>query len=133
MSARTTKKRARTEDPEQQDAEVSVEEDIIIVEVDSQAERPVRDEEFWFQDGTIVLVAGHVEFKVYVRPLIEHSPVFRDMLSLPQPGTATDARHVLYMTTLWCTLSYSPEDLKYLFGVVMPAKVLRYVYVSRAA
>ncbi|TFK84838.1 hypothetical protein K466DRAFT_588600 [Polyporus arcularius HHB13444] len=45
------------------------------------------------------------------------------MLSLPQPGTATDARHVHDHPLVH--LSDSPEDLKYLFGVVMPAKVLR--------
>ncbi|RDX48948.1 hypothetical protein OH76DRAFT_615120 [Lentinus brumalis] len=108
MSARTTKKRARTEDPEQQDAEVPVEEeDIIIVEVDSQAECPVRDEELWFEDGTIVLVAGHVEFKVYVRPLIEHSPVFRDMLSLPQRARRRMQGMYSYMTTLCAPIRFS--------------------------
>lgn len=43
-----------------------------------------RDAEFWFEDGTIVLVARHVEFRVYKSILADHSPVFSDMfLALP--------------------------------------------------
>lgn len=46
-----------------------------------------RDNEFWYDDGTIVLVADNTEFRVYRGPLAKHSPVFRDMLALPQPPT----------------------------------------------
>ena len=44
-----------------------------------------RDEEFWYEDGSIILLTADVAFKVYRQPLLEHSPVFKDMLSLPQP------------------------------------------------
>ena len=43
-----------------------------------------RDSDFWFEDGNIILVAQSIGFCVYKGPLIKHSPVFRDMLSLPQ-------------------------------------------------
>ena len=44
-----------------------------------------RDEELWFEDGNIILASQDTEFRVYKGPLMKHSPVFRDMLSLPQP------------------------------------------------
>ena len=60
------------------------------VEDDAQASRlPLgatkRDDEFWFDDGNLIIVAHDVEFRVYRGPLVRHSPVFREMLSLPQP------------------------------------------------
>ena len=67
---------------------------------------PVRDEEFWFDDGTIVLVAGDIEFKVYARPLVGHSLVFKDILSLPQP----EATHRMPLhPLLWSTYQISLE------------------------
>lgn len=74
------------------------------------------DDEFWLEDGTIVLLAGQVKFRVYRGVLTEHSPVFVEMLSLPQPAELQDAqyscpvirlhdhpgtlRHVLRLSTL---------------------------------
>ena len=44
-----------------------------------------RDEEFWFEDGTIILVVRGVGFRVYRGILAAVSPVFQDMLSVAQP------------------------------------------------
>ena len=41
--------------------------------------------DFWFHDGNIVLLVGHVAFKVHRGQLERHSEVFRDILSIPQP------------------------------------------------
>ena len=48
-----------------------------------------RDSEFWFQDGTVTLIASNTEFRVYKGTLIEHSLVLADMFSLPQPSPHT--------------------------------------------
>ncbi|OJT09457.1 hypothetical protein TRAPUB_14060 [Trametes pubescens] len=37
------------------------------------------DEEFWYGDGNIILLAGDVEFRVYMGLLAENSPVLRDL------------------------------------------------------
>ncbi|OJT06025.1 hypothetical protein TRAPUB_3123 [Trametes pubescens] len=50
---------------------------------------PCKDEELWFEDGTLILIARDVKFRIYKGPLIAHSPVFKDMLSLPQPVPAS--------------------------------------------
>ena len=44
-----------------------------------------KDSEFWFEDGTIILVARHIQFRVYRGPLSQHPSVFCDMFSLPRP------------------------------------------------
>nr|GAT54869.1 predicted protein [Mycena chlorophos] len=42
----------------------------------------------WFSDGNIVLQAGNRQFKVFQGILGARSPVFRDMLAIPQPEDA---------------------------------------------
>ena len=44
-----------------------------------------RDAEFWYADGSIVLVAQRTAFRVYAGWLARRSEVFRDMLSIPVP------------------------------------------------
>ena len=48
------------------------------------------DEVFWYGDGSLILIASGVAFKVYRRPFVEQSPVFRDMFSLPQGVQSTE-------------------------------------------
>ena len=48
---------------------------------DAQEGQRERDAEFWFDDGSVLLVAGGFEFKVYRAVLSARSPVFKDMLS----------------------------------------------------
>ncbi|KAJ6555049.1 hypothetical protein DFH09DRAFT_987905 [Mycena vulgaris] len=47
-----------------------------------------RVEELWFQDGTLVLEAGNALFRIYSGLLARESPIFRDMLRIPQPDDA---------------------------------------------
>lgn len=87
-----------------------------------------RDEELWFESGNITLIARDVEFRVWKAPLVKHSPVFRDMLSLPQPGASTpdDKIPVSGQESVVC-LPDSPEDLRHFLRVFFPGKKLRYV------
>ncbi|KAJ7749936.1 hypothetical protein B0H16DRAFT_1318922 [Mycena metata] len=39
----------------------------------------------WFKDGTLVIQAGSLSFRVYSGLLAETSPIFHDMLQVPQP------------------------------------------------
>ncbi|KAJ6509160.1 hypothetical protein C8R47DRAFT_1004104 [Mycena vitilis] len=45
-----------------------------------------RVQELWFEDGNIVIQAGNSKYRVYRGVLAAHSPVFADMISLPQPA-----------------------------------------------
>ncbi|RPD72815.1 hypothetical protein L226DRAFT_546843 [Lentinus tigrinus ALCF2SS1-7] len=93
MSARLTRKRARFE--HQRDGTGQ------------------RDKEFWYEDGNIILVARDFEFRVFKGILADHSPVFKDMFSLPQPSeSATAPCPVVDVTD-------TPEDLRHLLRVYM--------------
>ncbi|KAH9930962.1 uncharacterized protein B0H18DRAFT_872502, partial [Fomitopsis serialis] len=92
----------------------------------------VRDEELWFPDGSIVLVAERRAFRVYHGILLRDSSVFSDLLSLPQPedvngidgcplvklsDSAEDLRHLLrflaqiqpYMLGLFFNVDFAPQ------------------------
>lgn len=49
-----------------------------------------RHPEFWFSDGSIVLVAHDTAFRVHKTFLARKSEVFRDMFALALPGTPID-------------------------------------------
>ena len=47
---------------------------------------PEKDDEFWFDDGNIVLIANNdVAFRFYKGLLARASPIFQDMFSIFQP------------------------------------------------
>ncbi|RPD53663.1 hypothetical protein L227DRAFT_384391 [Lentinus tigrinus ALCF2SS1-6] len=87
-----------------------------------------RDEEFWFEDGSVILVARNVEFRVYMRVLADHSPVFADMFSLPQPkSAATDRAHGCPIVPLE---EDSPEDLRHVLRALLPRKGATFVHLD---
>ncbi|KAJ7764718.1 hypothetical protein B0H16DRAFT_1717950 [Mycena metata] len=49
---------------------------------------PHRVEKLWFRDGTLVLTADNVLFRVYGGLLAQESLIFEDMLRIPQPPDA---------------------------------------------
>ncbi|KAI0742413.1 hypothetical protein C8Q80DRAFT_1188200 [Daedaleopsis nitida] len=75
------------------------------------------DTEFWFEDGSIVLIAHNVGFRVYKRLLSEHSPFFRDLFQIPQPPGAPkiDGCPFVYLTDL-------PWQLRHLLRALFPTK-----------
>ncbi|TFK85584.1 hypothetical protein K466DRAFT_551810 [Polyporus arcularius HHB13444] len=83
-----------------------------------------KDEEFWFDDGTITLIAEDVEFRVYKGLLARLSPVLADMFSLPQPVTLEDKTgpigsdsatpHVVHLTD-------GPQAFRILLKAIAPA------------
>lgn len=48
----------------------------------------MRHPDFWFNDGSVVLVVQNTMFRVHKTFLSRNSPVFRDMFSLPQPPSS---------------------------------------------
>ncbi|KAH9910838.1 uncharacterized protein B0H18DRAFT_405977 [Fomitopsis serialis] len=51
----------------------------------SENEEFTRDQEFWYEDGNVILVAENVGFRVYRGFLAKRSEVLRDLFSVPQP------------------------------------------------
>ncbi|KAJ6535751.1 hypothetical protein B0H19DRAFT_1184114 [Mycena capillaripes] len=56
-------------------------------------------DQLWFEDGTLILGAGNSLFRVYGGLLAKRSPVFHDMLGIPQPEFAevVDGCPVVYL------------------------------------
>ena len=89
-------------------------------DVEQESSEVKADDEFWLEDGNLILIAKNVKFRVYRGILTAHSSVFADMLALPQPpndpsGDASNASP--------CPLIHlqdHPEDLRYVFDLLMP-------------
>lgn len=47
-----------------------------------------KDDEFWFEDGTVILVAGDVEFRVFMGLLANRSAIFKDLFAQTHPMRA---------------------------------------------
>lgn len=75
----------------------------------------MHDPEFWFEDGSIVLVAHNIGFRVYKRLLSEHSPFFRDLFQMPQPAYASKVEGTP------CVVLLDPPDwVRHLLRVLFP-------------
>jgi len=62
----------------------------------------------WFSDGNLVLEAENTRFRIYQGVLVKNSPIFADMMSIPQPEKPEQHEGV----TLVC-LPDSAEELLY--------------------
>jgi BTB/POZ domain len=86
----------------------------------SEPPSPIKSEDFWFEDGDIVLsVAEHgVEhrFRVHRTMLTIASPVFRDMLSMPQPSSSEGGSSLVPLQ------DNSVQDVKALVGALYCAR-----------
>ena len=74
-----------------------------------------RSEEFWLQDGNLVLVAGNVAFRVYRGLLAAQSEVFEGLFASATPATGE-----MFQGCPVVHLSDSPEDLVRLLRVLLP-------------
>ncbi|KAM5537262.1 hypothetical protein V8D89_008992 [Ganoderma adspersum] len=93
------------------------------------AQSPEKDEEFWYDDGTIILVTDNIKFRVYRGPLVKHSPVFRDMLALPQPPASQSTSSAFEDLSLsppcpTVHVTDSPADLRHFLRVFVPEEIL---------
>lgn len=101
----------------------------------------VNDQEAWFWDGNIDIVAGNIRFRVHRSVLSAHSELFHDMLSIPQPenggaqeqdrcpivevtDSADDMRHLLL--TLYNRNKYAPLLYPVLCDAQWPSSIVRY-------
>ncbi|KAL6298848.1 hypothetical protein BKA93DRAFT_33782 [Sparassis latifolia] len=77
---------------------------------------PQQDAEFWFEDGSIVLIAQDIAFRVHRGVLSRHSEVFRDLLKVP--GKQEEKFGCPFVH-----LSDSPADLRSLLRVLYDGAV----------
>ncbi|KAM5537287.1 hypothetical protein V8D89_009017 [Ganoderma adspersum] len=85
-----------------------------------------RDTEFWFNDGTVILVARNVEFRVYEGLLAALSPVFKEIFGAD--GHAVRNERVGKVQDFPCPVvhvSDSPEDLRHLLRACFSQRLRR--------
>ncbi|KAI0683670.1 hypothetical protein C8T65DRAFT_749390 [Cerioporus squamosus] len=119
ISARATSKRARLDEEPVQEGRDG--EDVGSVPRDNTpAETETRrDEEFWFDDGTVILVARDVEFRVYSGILGNKSPVFRELFSQPRPTRLVSIHSLPEIPCSVVTLTDDPDDLRHILRIYM--------------
>lgn len=77
------------------------------------------DAKFWFEDGTLLVIAGDgVAFKVYSGILAYHSETLKEMIS-QGPWQATSSTHEQYGCELVLHLSECGEDIALLFDIFL--------------
>ncbi len=87
-----------------------------------------RDEELWFEDGDLAIVAGDVEFRVYQEPLFVHSSILREMLSTgPTKSQLTVPLHVGDADCVTLRLSDSSDDVRHFLRGFFAGDTLRHV------
>ncbi|KAI0703101.1 hypothetical protein C8Q76DRAFT_753974 [Earliella scabrosa] len=79
-----------------------------------------KDEEFWLEDGTVILVTGYVQFRVYSGILANHSTVFKEIFSEPHFVRHVSVHGGHDFPCPVVRLSDSPHDLRHLLRVYMP-------------
>jgi hypothetical protein len=64
--------------------------------------------DLWFHDGTLVLATETLLFRVYAGLLAKESPIFHDMLGLPQPkeGETMDGCPVVHLSDIGQDVEY---------------------------
>ena len=140
MSARVTRKRSRAEEnegdlsPAKREPGQGVAGASNSGQVDEQARggQVFRDEEFWFEDGTVFLVSCDVEFRVYKGVLAGLSPVFKALFADRSHATWNDSRnvHIDEEQTITCPVvrvSDSPADLRHLLRACFSKRLGRWV------
>ncbi|KAI1795300.1 hypothetical protein LXA43DRAFT_992275, partial [Ganoderma leucocontextum] len=85
-----------------------------------------RHPDFWFDDGTIVLIAQQTGFRIYRGLLASQSTIFADMLAASSSSSdeILDGCPVVQLTD-------SPHDLAHLLGVLLPTSPIHY-HMSKA-
>ena len=84
-----------------------------------------RDQEFWFDDGTIILVAREIEFRVYGGLLAAHSSILKDLFAQAHSTRTVVAYGQHKVPCPVVHLSDSPEDLRRILRIYMPCKETR--------
>ncbi|EIN04233.1 hypothetical protein PUNSTDRAFT_76587 [Punctularia strigosozonata HHB-11173 SS5] len=77
--------------------------------------------ELWYEDGSIVLAAEGVGFKVYQMLVAQNSTIFADMLAISTPQANIDSRY-------GCPLVHMPDPADHLRSLLLAIHDARYAH-----
>lgn len=49
-----------------------------------------RHTEFWYTDGSVVVIVANTAFRIHKSILCKHSDIFSDLFAIPQPHDSTE-------------------------------------------
>lgn len=76
---------------------------------DNEEASVTRSNEVWLSDGSVILQARRVQFKVHRSNLSKHSPVFAGLFEVPQPDSEPTVEGCAIVE-----LYDSPEDVEHM-------------------
>ena len=85
-----------------------------------------KDSDFWLENGSVILVARNVEFRVYGGLLADHSPVLKVLFKKYKHITRSvsfDGHYEAMCPVVH--LEDSPEDLRHMLRMYMPRRDTR--------
>ncbi len=140
MSARVTRKRTRASQEEEEEDLPAPKRELDLdgrvgpsnAQVDSEGHAREgqafkKDEEFWFEDGTVILVARDIDFRVYEGLLAGLSPVFRHLFTESQELISVCMRDGQTLSCPVVHVADAPEDLRHLLRACFSKRLGRYV------
>ena len=89
-----------------------------------------RDEEFWFEDGTVILIACNTEFRFYKGLLASVSPVFKQLFAECRALRNVRMDEEQTYSCPVVHVSDSPEDLRYVLRTCSSKRSERCVTVA---
>lgn len=85
---------------------------------ESQDSTPVTRSDIWLEDGSIILQAENMQFKVHRGLLARLSPIFADVFSVPQPAPHQDNADLVVDGCTILQLQDSAQDVQYLLSAL---------------
>ncbi|GLB39532.1 hypothetical protein LshimejAT787_0700420 [Lyophyllum shimeji] len=76
---------------------------------------PQRSPEFWFSDGSIVIIVEDTAFRIHKSILSQHSDVFADLFQVPQPPTGIESMDGVEIARLSDNLSDFTDVMRSLY------------------
>lgn len=126
-SGRNTRKRARISSADEESDIKGASQASQTAQAEVRLEEREKGEEFWYDDGNIVVVARDVGYRIYKGLLADCSPVLKNMFSTPQTHAASSsAADLTHDVCPVVHVSDSPEDFRYILRFYMPRTDSRY-------
>ena len=75
-----------------------------------------RHSEFWFADGSVIVIVGTTAFRIHKSILSKHSDVFSDLFTVPQPQDGSESMDGCPVVNLPDALSDFVDVMKALYN-----------------
>ena len=86
-----------------------------------------RDTEYWFEDGTLLIVAQNIEFRVYKGLLTDRSVVLKELVSQSHTHQTLSIGDQQTVRCPVVCVTDSPQDMRHLLRALMPRGERRFV------